>query len=1174
MKKFSILFLILCISSLLQGQSYVDIDFSNDINCGYSDGNLINSKSSNWYLNIDKLTRSSGFAIVNKDKVLEIKGLKGDLSLVSRGICGVCNKPYLISFDSRSFSSNENKLEHIEYIGVLYTNEKCFYKLSKKVDDLSIEVDCTKKGDNLVFSISFKNLKVSSHYLIDNINIHQYDESVDKSVPDTTTLIYSRNNIAKTNYLREYSHQKIFSFNIEDVSYGSDELSTVVNNFKLENIYPNKVMLNKLLSNISICCNGKLLNDCESVVSGNTISFDFGEDGMEIESNSRKFIDIYADVSNSVEIASGVIFALKLSSDLFIVSNTGSQLCENQKVVSSKMVIMPQSEYKIVFSDNFSDDKSKQYLNIDNWLRFKNEDRTEYSDYCLQANSTATKRNYLSVNQDLLVFNRQDISWSIDISNGDWNPSSSNKFCFFLMADKQLLYDNVSGYAVGVDMDGHDDILCLYRVDNGVYTRIAETSYMWGEKSYVNLRVIRLHTGNWIISYNDNPSSLVYKVGIECYDNVYKDGEYSGVLFHYTSSRANKLWIDNYNISVVKDSGGVVEQFYLDKDDNLCIVFYSDVNKYDILLSANYLLSTDTKDVQIEKVSEIGNHIELNVKLITGKYCLALNNIHNSIGELLNIKDICFEYVSTANKGDVVINELMLNPLDDDFEYLELYNTKDYDIDLSGVSYSCNGVVKDIINDELIPAKSYLLLCSASGYKSVSGNGKTHAVKSFVLNNKSASICLKYINGIIIDSLKYSDSWYDSAMSSKGISLERISVIEPNNSINWTSSKADEGGTPGKENQTKGDIIIKESAQLVDVQVTNLITVRLIFDKEIDENSLENGRVFTFRPSNLLLIKNIKIGDNKDIFVSFTQNLPEGEQCSVEVHSLMDCDGLKINSSKGFVIPYLIKEGDLIINEVLFRPFSGGVSFIEIYNNSNHLIDLSNVYISFSMGKYLQFSSQSIKLKSESYVVLSNDKSGIINFYDSVNESKLIENKAFPSMIESNSICISNKDGFVVDKLLLDDSVFDGSSKDGVSLQRKSFLRNTNDKDNWAYDSVADATPTRENSLLDNKDLVEINVTNQTFKPLSGGEDNKYLVDIINKGDVIRVSMYIYNIHIRKKIKTIANNLEVVDKVVLSWDGRDEDNKLVPTTSYMVVIEIIHTDGSKEIKKFACVPCL
>ena len=1174
MKKFSVLFLILCISSLLQGQSYVDIDFSNDVNCGYSAGNLVNSKSSNWHLDIDGLVESSGVAIVNNEKVLEINGIEGNLSLVSRRISGVCNKPYLISFDSRSFSSGEDKFEHLEYIGVLYTNEKCFYKLSKKVDDSSIEVDCTRDGDNLVFFISFKNLKVSSHYLIDNIKIHQYDTSVDKAVPDTTTLIYSRNNIEKTNYLREYSHQKIFSFNIEDVSYGSDELSTVVNNFKLENRYPNKVMLNKLLSNISICCNGKLLNDCESVVSGNTICFDFGEVGMEIESNSRKLIDIYADVSDSVEISSGVTFALKLLSDLFIVSNAGSQLCENQKVVSSQMVIMPQSEYNIVFSDNFSDDKSKQYSNIDNWLRFKNEDRTEYSDYCLQANSIATKRNYLSVNQDLLVFNRQDISWSIDISNGDWNPSSSNKFCFFLMADKQILYDKVSGYAVGVDMDGHDDILCLYRVDKGAFTRIAETSYLWSEKSYVNLRVMRLHTGHWVISYNDNPSSLAYKVGVECHDDVYKNGEYSGVLFHYTTSRANKLWIDNYNISVVKDSGGVVEQFYLDKDDNLCIVFYSDVNISDILLSANYLLSTDTKDIQIEKVSEIGDHIELKVKLTTGKYCLTLNNIHNSIGELLNIKDICFEYVSTANKGDVVINELMLNPLDDAFEYLELYNTKDYDIELSDVIYSCNGVVKDIINEELIPAKSYLLLCSVNGYKSVSNNGKTHSVKSFVLNNKSASICLKYESGTVIDSLKYSDSWYDSAKSSKGISLERISVTKPNNTINWTSSKADDGGTPGKENQTKGDVIIKESAQLVDVQVTNPTTVRLIFDKEIDGDSLENGRVFSFHPSNLLLIKNIEIGDDKDIFVSFTQNLPEGEQCSVEVHGLTDCDGLKINSSEGFMIPYIIKEGDLIINEVLFKPFSGGVSFVELYNSTNHLIDLSKVYISFSMGNYLQFSSQSIQLKSESYVVLSNDKSGIINFYDSVNESKLIENKAFPSIIESNTICISNMDGFVIDKLLLDDSVFDGSSKDGVSFQRKSILRNTSDKDNWAYDSDVYATPTRENSLKVNKDIVEINITNQTFKPLSGGEDNRYIVDIINKGDVIRVSMFIYNIHIRKKIKTIANNLEVVDKVVLSWDGRDEDNKLVPTTNYMVAIEIIHTDGSKDIKKFACVPCL
>jgi len=155
---------------------------------------------------------------------------------------------------------------------------------------------------------------------------------------------------------------------------------------------------------------------------------------------------------------------------------------------------------------------------------------------------------------------------------------------------------------------------------------------------------------------------------------------------------------------------------------------------------------------------------------------------------------------TTLRDTSIVINEIHYNPStqqgsDTDFEFLELFNRSDRDIDLTGLAF-CKGINYTFQQTAKIPANGFLVLAkNAETYPGsiqwTSGN----------LNNKGETICLRNPDGAIIDSVEYSPKtpWPVDA-NGKGPSLE-LKLPSLDNSLpeNWQSSFVF-GGTPGREN--------------------------------------------------------------------------------------------------------------------------------------------------------------------------------------------------------------------------------------------------------------------------------------------------------------------------------------------------------------------------------------
>ena len=185
-----------------------------------------------------------------------------------------------------------------------------------------------------------------------------------------------------------------------------------------------------------------------------------------------------------------------------------------------------------------------------------------------------------------------------------------------------------------------------------------------------------------------------------------------------------------------------------------------------------------------------------------------------------------------AEPNDLVFNELMFDPIRDDYdglpnqtEYLEIVNRQNYAISLEGFYLHDrpdeNGNVREMIPkstvSKWIPAGGYAILQANDGTEMFdeSGNARffglgtehTEHVLQFDRSTLSLSmggreVYLADSTGRVIDWIDYRPEWHNpNLIDTKGISLERINPHgETNDPENWGSNATAIGGTPGQTN--------------------------------------------------------------------------------------------------------------------------------------------------------------------------------------------------------------------------------------------------------------------------------------------------------------------------------------------------------------------------------------
>lgn len=304
------------------------------------------------------------------------------------------------------------------------------------------------------------------------------------------------------------------------------------------------------------------------------------------------------------------------------------------------------------------------------------------------------------------------------------------------------------------------------------------------------------------------------------------------------------------------------------------------------------------------------------------------------------------------------------------------------------------------------------------------------------------------------------------------------------------------------------------------------------------------------------------------------EELEQGTKYELNLSDIRDFAG---NRSNDTLIPFAkieeAEEGDILFTEVLFNPNKEGSEFVEIYNASEKVFDLSS--LKFSTRKSADSSLYSSKLISNTpsllfpgeLKVLTASQEGVTNFYQSKEENFIVM-KSFPSLRnETGAIVLFRaQDSLIIDNFYYKSSMHEESIENdgkGVSLERYHLNGNK-----WSSAASVNgyATPGYWSKGGDNAHSSEIEVTtSEICRPYYGGNDKfsiKYHFDQPN----YQITAKVYSID-GHYISSLAENETLDIQGEISWDGTNKNGKALHPAPYIIRIEAFHSSSGKRFEK-------
>ena len=364
-----------------------------------------------------------------------------------------------------------------------------------------------------------------------------------------------------------------------------------------------------------------------------------------------------------------------------------------------------------------------------------------------------------------------------------------------------------------------------------------------------------------------------------------------------------------------------------------------------------------------------------------------------------------------------------------------------------------------------------------------------------------------------------------------------------------------------------GSVIIDTISPYIESAiVTGKNAIEVQFSEPLNQTVLEVNNYYLINSNfpNPRLINPTLSGYNLIFQDSFYGN----QTLELVITNIEDLSGNIMLDTLQILVPDTAKVGEVLINEVLFDPLSGGSDYVEITNNSDNSFDIYKYFLAdFDNGiSNLKQINQHFILSPGSFALLSEDSSQILNDYPTNNPAAFIQMDIPSYPNDSATIYILSPDSIALNKFSYNQDMHFELIQDpeGVSLER--ILINSNNSNAnliWhsAAQSVGWGTPGVANSQyfpsISNSDFSSVN---EVFSPDNDGYQDIAIFEY-NLPTIGMVGNALIYDNRGRLIKQVLNNELLSTSGEFTWDGINEYGQKALIGIYLVYFECFSSQG-------------
>ncbi len=532
---------------------------------------------------------------------------------------------------------------------------------------------------------------------------------------------------------------------------------------------------------------------------------------------------------------------------------------------------------------------------------------------------------------------------------------------------------------------------------------------------------------------------------------------------------------------------------------------------------------------------------------------------------------------------EVLITEIMADPTPEvglpPYEYIELQNVSEHAVQLNQWQLTM-GSSSTTLGATVLDAGERIILIEEEAEAAFKFFGKSLVVESISLGNDGALLSLRNKDALLIHAVEYSVDWYGtSAKEEGGWSLEMIDVQSPCvQAPNWTASIAMEGGTPGQENSVAASIDAPAAPEIKYITYQNPLEISVFFDQPMDSLAMADATIYSIEPQ-------IGFPDNAqpigvffdEVRLFLTEALIENTVYTlrIQAENVVSCSGQTAEEELiiEFGVPVAVDSGDVVINELLFNPYADGDDYIEIYNNSQKVLDMSTMSVVYQKDTEADpdicFLPQYLLMPGK-WVAFSQSPEMVLKQYLTPYPNAVVEAENLPNFGSTEGIVALTQmsdanrtyDVFAYNEDMHYPLL---RSVDGVSLERVSADVSTTEESNWhsAAESVGYGTPAAKNSVVAaNVDgTEELEISPELFSPDMDGHDDLLTIafHLDDAGYMAKIQIFDSR---GRLVRNLGGNMMPGNEAEYFWDGINNDGNKASIGIYIIYVELYNPEGN------------